>query len=186
MFFQFSSSSFTCYDKYNKSYLFMSAQQVTTERRGKHTFIMLQVLCISISVMILLGPHLGSHKDIIGVSTSEDLIWNFDRLKIHLRVNSIWEHKDCYTHNTQQFNSSSQDSFSHFLQCFSSFKFQHEGWETREIAFLKPIFLKNYEQSIHTTRFFFFGRRLVKRNTLYCLSLRLRHSSLIHMDVLEQ
>lgn len=142
MFFQFSSSSFAWYDKYNKSYLFMSAQQVTAERRGKHTFIMLQVLCISISVMILLGPHLGSHKDIIGVSTSEDLIWNFDRLKIHLRVNSIWEHKDCYTHNTQQFNSSSQDSFSHFLQCFSSFKFQHEGWETREIAFLKPIFFK--------------------------------------------
>lgn len=138
MFFQFSSSSFAWYDKYNKSYLFMSAQQVTAERRGKHTFIMLQVLCISISVMILLGPH----KDIIGVSTSEDLIWNFDRLKIHLRVNSIWEHKDCYTHNTQQFNSSSQDSFSHFLQCFSSFKFQHEGWETREIAFLKPIFFK--------------------------------------------
>lgn len=147
MFFQFSSSSVTCYDKYNKSYLFMSAQQVTAERREKHTFIILKALCISISVMILLGPHLGSHKDIISESTSEDLIWNFDRLKILLRGNFIWEHKDCYIHNTQQFNSSSQDSFSHFLQCFSSFKFQHEGWETREIAFLKPVFLKTMNKA---------------------------------------
>ena len=141
LFFQFSSSSFTCYDLYNKSYLFMSAQKVIRERLRKQTSIIMQILCISISVMILVGPHLGFHKDIINVSTSEVLIWNSDRLKIHLQVNFIWVHKHCYVHNTKQFNPFSQDSFSHLLQCSWSFKFLHEGWETREvIAFLKSVF----------------------------------------------